>query len=87
MADKKTSLKAVTKKAPAKTTKVTFADLKGLKVSELHNTLNTLREEIIVLQGGTRTGEVQNVHAAGNKKRELARVLTALSQKTAEEEK
>lgn len=87
MADKKTSLKAAPKKAPAKAATTTFADLKGLEVSELQNKISTLREDIIILQGGTRTGEVQNVHAAGNKKRELARVLTALSQKKAEEEK
>lgn len=83
MADKKTATKA----APKKAKKVAFADLTAMKRDDLVSKVSELREEITVLQRGMHNGEVQNVRAAAAKKRELARVLTALTQVSREEKK
>jgi ribosomal protein L29 len=83
MADKKTAAKATPKKA----TKAAFSDLTALKSDELVKKVSELREEIVTLQRGMHNGEVQNVRAAAAKKRDLARVLTALTQVSGEEKK
>lgn len=83
MADKK----ATTKAAPKKATKVAYSDLTSMKREDLLSKVSELREEITTLRRGMHNGEVQNVRAAGVKKRELARVLTALSVVSAEEKK
>ncbi len=79
--------KAATKAAPKKTAKVAYSDLTGMKREDLLSKVSELREEITTLRRGMHNGEVQNVRAAGVKKRELARVLTALSVVSAEEKK
>ncbi len=82
MADKKAT-KAKTSKKSAK--EVTFADIRANSHEELVNKVSELRVEIIALQRSTKTNEVQNVRAVGAKKRELARVLTALNLRAGEE--
>lgn len=83
MADKKTTTKA----ASAKSKNQAFADLTALSRNDLAKKASELREEITTLQRGMHNGEVQNVRAAGAKKRELARVLTALTVVSSKENK
>ena len=85
MAAKKTEAKKAT---PAKKErKLAFSDLTALKRDDLVSKISELRDEITTLSRGMRNGEVQNVRAAGVKKRELARVLTALTAQSGEEKK
>jgi ribosomal protein L29 len=84
MADKKATVKATPAK---KAKKVAFSDLTAMKREDLVSKISELREEITTLRRGMHNGEVQNVRAAGVKKRELARVLTALSANSGEEKK
>ncbi len=84
MADKKTATKAAPVK---KAKKLAFSELTAMKRDDLVSKVSELREEITTLRRGMHNGEVQNVRAAGVKKRELARVLTALSANSGEEKK
>jgi ribosomal protein L29 len=79
MADKKAT------KAPKKATKLTFDEIKQLSRDDLVKKVSELRVEIATLKRSMFNGEVQNVRAVGAKKRELARVLTALQQQAGEE--
>lgn len=80
MADKKANKKV----APAKAEKVankTLAPVDYIKMSEaeLIKAIAELRHDIVTLKRGTISGEVQNVHAYGARRKELARALTALN--------
>lgn len=48
-----------------------------MSASDLDTTINTLRTEAHELKRGTIAGDVQNVRAYGQKRKELARALTA----------
>lgn len=66
-----------TTKKPASKTSAKAVDIKTLSSADLAKKATELREEAIVLKRGTRVGDVQNVRAYIQKRRELARVLTA----------
>lgn len=61
--------------------------LKKLNTADLQKKANELRVEIVDLQRGIKTGDVQNLKAAHARKRELARVLTLLAGPQTEEVK
>lgn len=80
MADKKATKKAT----PAKAEKVAKKTLKStdymkMNEAELLKAVAELRLDIVTLKRGTISGEVQNVHAYGARRKELARALTALN--------
>jgi len=78
MADKKAT-KKVQSKAAKKDTKDTLkkVDFKKMSEAELSKAIEALREDLVTLKRGTVMGEVQNVHAYGDRRKELARALTA----------
>ena len=80
MADKKTAKKAPVAKAE-KTAKEAPKKVDYLKMSEaeLIKAIATLREDVVTLKRGTVMGEVQNVRAYSDRRKELARALTALN--------
>ncbi len=77
---------ATAKKTTAKAPAAKAVDIKTLSREDLTKKVAALRLEVVELTRGTKTGDVQNVHAYSNKRRELARALTALNSKTAEGE-
>jgi ribosomal protein L29 len=70
MAEKKTTTK---KAAPKK------QDYNGMKKAELEKAIVELRTDIAVIKKSTLVGDAQNVRAHANKRKELARALTALN--------
>jgi ribosomal protein L29 len=66
--------------------KVSFDDLIKLSAKELTAKISELQKEVVELKRNTLTGDVQNVRSYINKRRELARALTAQKQ-LAEEDK
>lgn len=78
---------ATTKKTTTKAPAVKVVDIKSLSRQDLVKMVASLRLEAVELKRGTKTGDVQNVHAYGTKRRELARALTALNSAAEEEEK
>lgn len=80
---------ASTKKAPVvkKEVKLTASSIKELSKVELAKKATELRDEITILKRGTIIGDVQNVRAYSAKRKDLARVLTALNSRGQEENK
>lgn len=62
-------------------------DIRKLSTDELTQQSTKLREEIVELRRRLRLGEVQNVRAIRNKRKDLARMLTVLSEQFAKEAK
>jgi len=60
-------------------------DIRKLSTTELTRKSTELREEIADLQRRTRLGEVQNLRQARGKRKDLARVLTVLSEQLIKE--
>lgn len=56
------------------------ADIRKLSTSELTSESTKLREEIAELRRSLATGEMQNVRVIRTKRKDLARVLTVLSE-------
>ncbi len=81
MADKKASKKAATTVKAEKVAikSYTPADYVKMTEAELYKAITELRHDIVTLKRGTISGEVQNVHAYGARRKELARALTALN--------
>ena len=65
---------------PSVTKKAKKVDYKALKDADLYKKIELLRIEVLELKRGTVIGEVQNVRAFKQKRRELARALTARNQ-------
>lgn len=63
------------------------ADIRKLKTSELASESTKLREEIAELKRRLHLGEIQNVRILRSKRRDLARVLTVLSEALIKEAK
>jgi ribosomal protein L29 len=60
-------------------------DIRKLSTSELSIETSKLREEIIELRRRLYSGEVQNVRILRSKRKDLARMLTVMSEQLAKE--
>ena len=56
------------------------ADIRKLSTAELTQESTKMREEIVQLKRRLHLGEIQNNRAIRNKRKDLARVLTVLSE-------
>lgn len=80
MADKKSTKKSATAKAEKIANKtLSPADYAKMSETDLLKAVVELRQDVVTLKRGTISGEVQNVHAYGARRKELARALTALN--------
>lgn len=64
-----------------------IVDIRKLSTDELTSESTKLREEIVELRRRLHLGEVQNVRVIRNKRKDLARMLTVLSEQFAKEAK
>lgn len=64
-----------------------IVDIRKLETSQLASESTKLRDEIAELKRRLYSGEVQNVKALRNKRKDLARVLTVLGEQLAREVK
>lgn len=62
-----------------------IADIRKLKTNELAQETTKLREEIAELRRRAATGEIQNVRLVRAKRKDLARMLTVMSEQLAKE--
>lgn len=62
-----------------------ITDIRKLNTDELATQTTTLREEISELKRRAVTGEVQNVRQIRAKRKDLARMLTVMSEQLAKE--
>lgn len=62
-----------------------IADIRKLPTAQLATQSSELREEIIELRRRLYSGETQNVRVIRTKRKDLARVLTVLSEQLAKE--
>lgn len=62
-------------------------DIRKLSTEELATESTKLREEIVEMKRRLHLGEVQNVRIIRNKRKDLARMLTVLSEQLAKETK
>jgi large subunit ribosomal protein L29 len=62
-----------------------IAEIRKLSTNELAQQSSSLRDEIIELRQRLYSGEVQNVRVLRSKRKDLARVLTVLSEQFAKE--
>jgi ribosomal protein L29 len=60
-------------------------EIRKLSTTELASETTKLREEIASLKRGLHLGEVQNVRIIRNKRKDLARMLTVLSEQLTKE--
>lgn len=61
------------------------ADIRKLSTTELTTESTKLREEITELKRRIHMGEVQNVRSLRNKRKDMARMLTVLTEQLAKE--
>ncbi len=64
-----------------------IAEIRKLSTAELTTETTKLREEIVELKRRLHLGEVQNVRVIRGKRKDLARMLTVLSEQLAKETK
>ncbi|HEX3568345.1 MAG TPA: 50S ribosomal protein L29 [Candidatus Saccharimonadales bacterium] len=64
-----------------------IADIRKLSTEELTTETTKIREEIAELKRQLHLGELQNVRTIRNKRKDLARMLTVLSDQLAKETK
>lgn len=62
-----------------------MTEIRKLSTTELTTESTKLREEIAELKRRLHMGEVQNIKVVRNKRKDLARVLTVLSEQLAKE--
>ncbi len=62
-----------------------ITDIRKKSTSELTSESTKLREEIVEMRRRLHTGETQNVRVIRNKRKDLARMLTVLSEQLAKE--
>jgi ribosomal protein L29 len=62
-----------------------IADIRKLSTAELTAETTKLREEIVELKRRLHLGEVQNVRVIRHKRKDLARMLTVLSEQLVKE--
>lgn len=61
------------------------ADIKKMKTAEIATSVTALRIEIVELRRRIHLGETQNVRALRAKRKDLARMLTVMSENLAKE--
>lgn len=61
------------------------AEIKKMKTGEIASSITTTREEIAELRRRIHMGETQNVRALRSKRKDLARMLTVMSENLAKE--
>lgn len=64
-----------------------IAEIRKQSTIELTNSATSLRDEIADLKKHLKMGEVQNVRVIRNKRKDLARILTVLSDQLVKETK
>jgi ribosomal protein L29 len=64
-----------------------IADIRKLSTSELTTETSKLRDEIVELKRHIYMGDSQNVRSVRNKRKDLARMLTVLSEQLVKEAK
>jgi ribosomal protein L29 len=64
-----------------------FAEIRKLSTTDLTKESTKLREEIAELKRRVHTGEIQNVRVIRTKRKDLARMLTVLSEALIKEAK
>lgn len=64
-----------------------IVEVRKLSTDQLTAESTKLREEIVELRRRSHLGEVQNVRVIRNKRKDLARILTVLSEQFAKEAK
>lgn len=64
---------------------MTISEIRKIPTADLTKTSTQLRDEIFELKRRVRTGETQNVRQIRAKRKQLARVLTVLSEQLAKE--
>ncbi len=64
---------------------ISFKELNAMSAEDLNKKSLELRTELVILKKSTIDGVVQNYKISGQKRKELARTLTALNQKSKEE--
>lgn len=64
-----------------------IVDIRKLSTEQLASESTKLREEIVEMKRRMHLGEVQNVRVIRNKRKDLARMLTVLSEQLAKETK
>ncbi|HLC91848.1 MAG TPA: 50S ribosomal protein L29 [Candidatus Saccharimonadales bacterium] len=62
-----------------------IAEIRKLSTAQLAEQSTKLREEILQLRRGLYSGETQNVRVLRNKRKDLARMLTVLSEQLTKE--
>lgn len=62
-----------------------IAEIRKISTAELTKECTKLREEIAEMRRRLHMGEVQNVRSIRNKRKDLARMLTVLSEQLAKE--
>jgi ribosomal protein L29 len=62
-----------------------IADIRKMSTAELTTASNNMREELAELRRRTHLGEINNVRAIRLKRKDLARVLTVLSEELIKE--
>lgn len=61
------------------------AEIRKMKTSEIMDSVSTLRTEIAELRRRVHMGETQNVRALRTKRKDLARMLTIMSEQLTKE--
>lgn len=64
---------------------MTISDIRKMPTDELTAESSKLRDEIAEMKRRVRTGEQQNVRAIRNKRKDLARIMTVLSEQLVKE--
>ncbi len=64
-----------------------IVDIRKLSTTDLATETNKLQEEIVELRRRVSLGEIQNVRIVKNKRKDLARMLTVLSEQLMKEAK
>jgi len=63
-----------------------IAEIRKMNTKQLTEQSNALRDEIVELRRRLYSGEVQNVRVIRNKRKDLARIYTVLSEQLAKED-
>lgn len=64
---------------------MTISEIRKMQTDELTVKSSKLRDEIAEMKRRVRTGEQQNVRAIRNKRKDLARIMTVLSEQLVKE--
>jgi len=78
--------KKTTKKAIKPIKPVQFSELVKMDSKQLNTMISEIKVDIANLQYNTKLGDVQNVHACRNQRKQLARVCGALNQVSSSKE-